>query len=44
MADFQLYLQSGKQAKVGCVEDDSHVVFSKKKNMVKKEAYDGALS
>jgi hypothetical protein len=26
MAAFQFYLQSGKQKKVGCVGDDSHVI------------------
>jgi hypothetical protein len=30
MADFQFYLQSGKQKKVGWVGDDSHVVFGQK--------------
>jgi hypothetical protein len=30
MAAFQLYLQSGKQLKVGWVGDDSHVVCRKK--------------
>jgi hypothetical protein len=27
---FQFYFKSGKQRKVGCVGDDSHVVFGKK--------------
>jgi hypothetical protein len=30
MAAFQLYLQSGKQRKVGWVGDHSHVVFGQK--------------
>jgi hypothetical protein len=29
MAAFQFYLQSGKQRKVGWVEDGSHIVFGK---------------
>jgi hypothetical protein len=37
MATFQLYLHSGKQGKVGWVGDDSHVVFGKKKSLVKNE-------
>jgi hypothetical protein len=30
MAEFQFYLQSGKQRKVGWVGDDSHIVFGQK--------------
>jgi hypothetical protein len=43
-AAFQFHLQSGKQREAGWVEDDSHVVFDKRKFLVKKEVWDGALS
>jgi hypothetical protein len=37
MAAFQLYLQSENQRKVGRMGDGSHVVFGKKKSLVKKK-------
>jgi hypothetical protein len=40
MAAFQLYCQPGKQRKVGWAGDDSHVVFSKKNSLVKKEVWE----
>jgi hypothetical protein len=40
---FQFYLRSGKQRKVGWVENDSHVVLVKN-SMVKEEVWDGGCS
>jgi hypothetical protein len=37
MEAFQFYFQSGKKRKVGCVGDDNHYVFDKKKSLVEKE-------
>jgi hypothetical protein len=37
MAAFQFYLQSGKQRKVGWVQDNSRVGFGKKNSLVKRK-------